>query len=220
MKLRILRHSSLVVAIPLSLLTSALAGVSLLSDRIELSSQAPNSDAQPPQDLWVAEVIPYPPVPPPSIAPNTVIVADAADSKDDPHASCAITERGSKDQKKFRIRSDEPCAADGGILNQLSLPDWATPWKKKKAGVTAEQDDYDSCLGVSTPAGMTLPYHLCCLGIVHAYVNGLADRISKCIFDFAKCEMYGWFSEDVCCQTFSIELGAEYATGINCLPRI
>lgn len=218
MQLRILHHSSLVVAIPLYLLNSALASVSLLSDRIELSSQSPNFDAQTPQDLWAVDSLSS--VPPAPTAPNTVVVADVADSEDGPHASCANTERSSKDQKKLRIRNGRSCAADGGILNRLNLPDWATPWKTKKAGVTAEQDDYDSCLGFSTPVGMALPYRLCCLGIVHAYVNGLADRISNCVFDFAKCEMYGWYSEDVCCQTFSIELGSEYATGINCLPRI
>lgn len=173
---------------------------------------------KPPQDLWVAASLSS--VPPPSVAPDNVIVADAADSKDGSHASCANHERSTKDQKKLRIRNDESCAADGGILNRLNSPDWATPWKLKKAGATEEQDDYDSCLGVSTPAGMAFPYHLCCLGIVHAYVNGVADRISKCVFDFAKCEMDGWYIEDVCCQTFSIEFGSEYATGINCLPRI
>lgn len=218
MKLRILCLSSLSVAIPLFLLNSALAGAFPSSDKIELSSQVTNLDAQVPQDLWVAVSLSS--VLPPSVAPDTVIVADAADSKDDPHASCANNENATKDQKKLRIRNDESCAADSGILNRLNLPDWATPWKTKKSGVTEEQNDYDSCLGVSTPAGMVLPYHLCCLGIVHAYVNGLADRISKCVFDFARCEMGGWHNDDVCCQSFFIELGSEYATGVNCLPRI
>ena len=160
------------------------------------------------------------------------------------------TERGgssSKDRKKLRIRNadESSCAAPngngngigiGGILNNnnnnnnnnrlnLNLPDWATPWKpkKKEAGAeltTEQEDDYNSCLGISTPVGMLLPFHLCCLGIVHAYVNGLADRISKCVFDFTMCETYAFGAEDVCCQTFSVELGSEYATGINCLPRI
>lgn len=252
MKLRIIRPSSSlsVVAIPLLLLKLALAGgLSLLSHRIEQSSHAPRSlfdapQTPPQQDLWVADSLSSslgllpPSGGPPSIGPTTntvVIVADAAaaaaDSKDDPHAFCANTERsGSKDRKKLRIRNDEescsPPNGSGGILDNklnINLPDWATPWKpKKKAGaeLTAEQDDYDSCLGVSTPAGMALPYHLCCLGIVHDYVNGLADRISNCVFDFTKCESYTWNTDDVCCQTFSIELGSEYATGINCLPRI
>lgn len=217
MTLRILSHSSLVVAIPLFLLNSALASGSLLSDRIELSSQAPSFDAQTPQDLWVADSLSS--LPPPPTAPNTVIVADAADQEDGPHPYCANTEVGSKDPKNLRIRNDESCAGGDGILDRLNLPGWATPRKTKKAGVTAEQDDHDSCLGVSTPAGMALPFHLCCLGIVHAFVNGLADRISNCVFDFSKCEMPAWYNQDVCCQTFSVELGSEYATGINCLPR-
>lgn len=217
MKLRSLRHSSLVVAIALLHLNSALAGVSPLSDRNELSSPVPSFDAQTPQDLWLADSVSS--IPPPSIAPDTVIIADAADSKDDSHAFCANTDRGSKDQRKLPIRNDEPCA-NGGMLNRLSLPAWATPWKKKQSGLRAEQDDYNSCLGVSTPAGMALPFHLCCLGIVHDYVNGLADRVSNCVFDFTRCEMYGAFSIDVCCQTFSVGLGSEFATGINCLPRI
>ena len=76
-----------------------------------------------------------------------------------------------------------------------------------------------SCLGVSTPAGMALPYRLCCLGIYDSpFVNGFADQIYKCVFNFAKCEEYKPFSENVCCQTFSIELGSKYATGINCVP--
>lgn len=199
-------------------------------------------------DSLSSSLLPLPPSGPPSIAPtrNTdVIVADAdavTDSKDDPHAFCvnANTERGSsssKDRRKLRIRNadESSCAAPygnggGGILNNnnnnrlnLNLPDWATPWKpKKKAGAesTAEQHDYNSCLGVFTPVGMLLPFHLCCFGIVHAYINGLADRISKCVFDYTMCESYAWGAENVCCQTFSVELGSEYATGINCLPRI
>ena len=107
-------------------------------------------------------------------------------------------------------------------MSRLKLPGWATPWKTKKKEAVAEPDDYDSCLEVVTPAGMALPYHLCCLGIAHALVNGLLDRISQCVFDFSRCdfgEHYALYSQDLCCQTFSVELGSEYATGINCLPR-
>lgn len=242
MKLRVIRPSS-----SLFVVVATLAGsLSLFSHRIEQPSPyAPHTLPQ--QDLWIADSLSsspglLPPPGPPSIRPttNTVVIvantnadatAAAADLKDDPNAFCANTERsGSKNRKNLRIRNNEEACAppNGGVgildnkLN-INLPDWATPWKPKKnagAELAVEQNDYDSCLGVSTPAGMALPYHLCCLGIVHAYVNGLADRISNCVFDFTRCESYTWNTADMCCQTFSIELGSEYATGINCLPRI
>ncbi|MCJ1349490.1 hypothetical protein MMC31_007731 [Peltigera leucophlebia] len=199
------------IAIPLSLLNSALAaGSSLLSDNIELSSQAPNADAQIPQDyLWGANSLAS--LPPPSVAPDTVLVADRSDSEN-PHASCAKHDDGTKNQN-LRIRNDESCAADGEATNWLKLPGWATPWKTKKKEAVEEPDESESCMGVFTPVGMALPYHLCCLGIVHSYVNGLADRISQCLFDFTKCEPVTWYNQDVCCQTFYLELGSEYATG-------
>lgn len=223
MKLRTLRLSLLVVATPLFLPNPALAaGAFLLSDNVELSSQAPNADAQTPQNyLWGTNSLSS--VPPPSVAPDTVLVANAADS-DDPHASCANSGDGGSKNQKLRIRNGESCAAGDGATNRLKLPGWATPWRTKKTDAVQEPNDYDSCLGVFTPAGMALPYHLCCLGIAHALVNGLLDRISQCIFDFSKCDygtqQYILYSQDVCCQTFSLELGSEYATGINCLPRI
>lgn len=206
------------IATPLSLLNPALAsGASLLSDNIELSSQAPNVNEQTPQNyLWGDN--PLSSSPPPSVAPDTVLVADRSDL-DNPHASCANNEDGTKSQK-LRIRNDDSCTTDGGVTNWMKLPGWATPWKTKNDAAVEEQDEYESCMGVSTPVGMALPYHLCCLGIVHAYVNGLADRISKCLFDFAKCETFTMFNQDVCCQTFYLEVGSEYATGVNCLPRI
>lgn len=218
MKLRTLRFSLLVVAISLFLPNPALAaGTSLFSDNVDLSYQAPNADAQTPQDNSLSSV------PPPSVGPDTVLVANAADS-DNPHASCANSGDGGSKNQKLRIRNGESCAADGGATNRLKLPGWATPWRTKKTEAVEEPNDYDSCLGVDTPAGMALPYHLCCLGIAHALVNGVLDRISQCVFDFSKCDsgsqLYTLYSQDVCCQTFSIELGSEYATGINCLPRI
>ena len=219
MKLRILRLSSLLVAIPLYFLNSALAaGSSLLSDNVEQSLQASNADAQTPEDyLWGANSVSSS-VPPPAVAPENAPVADAAVS-DNPHASCASNDDGTKNQK-LRIRNDESCAADDGVTNRLKLPGWATPWKTKKKEAVEEPDDSESCFGVFTPVGMALPYHLCCLGIVHSYVNGLADQISRCLFDFAKCEASAWYNQDVCCQTFFLELGSEFATGVNCLPRI
>lgn len=224
--LRTLRLSLLVVALPRFLSNPALAaGASLLPETVELSSQAPKADGQTPQNyLWGPDSLSS--LAPPSVAPDTVHVANAADS-DNAHASCANSGDGGSSSKnqKLRIRNGDSCAAgNDGATNRLKLPDWATPWKTKKTEAVEEPNDYDSCLGVSTTAGMLLPYHLCCLGIAHALLNGLFDRISQCTFDFSRCDyaahQYTLFSQDVCCQTFSIALGSDYATGINCLPRI
>lgn len=96
--------------------------------------------------------------------------------------------------------------------------------KKKEEGVTVElelddDDDGNPCLGVSGPVGMLLPYRLCCrLGIENPFLTGFTARMPKCIFDFSKCQEYKPLSDLVCCQTFEIELGSRYATGINCVP--
>ncbi|MCJ1349491.1 hypothetical protein MMC31_007732 [Peltigera leucophlebia] len=225
MKLRFLRFCSL-IAIHLFLLNPALAAsTSILSNDIESFSQAPSAEAQTSQNhhTWGANLLSS------VFAPDTILIADAAGS-DASHASCANNDGGSNGvrNQRLRIRNGESCAADGGIMNWLKLPGWATPWKtkKKEAAVEVESDDYESCLGVVTPVGMALPYHLCCLGIVNAYVNGLADQISRCSFDFSQCKMiredfagYRLHNHDVCCQTFYLELGSKFATGINCLPR-
>ena len=217
MKIRIFRLCSLFATIPLFFPNQARASASFLADDIESSTQAPNTDAQTRQDLWGPNSLSSLH----SVAPETVLVADVEDS-DARYASCANNEVGTKN-RKLRIRNGESCPADGGVVNRLKLPGWATPWRTKKQEAVKEPNESNSCMGVVLPNGMKLPFHLCCLGIVPVYVNGMIDRISQCVFEFAKCEKgapFTWQNQDVCCQTFSVELGSEFATGINCLPRI
>lgn len=225
MKIRFLR---LCLPIAIHIFLPNPASTSILSNDIESSSQAKSADAQLSQDShpWGANLLSSVP---PLLAADTIRIADAAGS-DASHASCANNDgvsSGTRNQR-LRVRNDESCATDDVIMYWLRLPGWATPWKtkKKEAAVEIESDDHESCMGVVTPIGMALPYYLCCLGIVNAYVNGLADQISQCSFEFSKCDMmrenfagYRPHSHDVCCQTFYLELGSEFATGINCLPR-
>ena len=213
MKLRNFCLSSLIATIPLFLPHQAQASASFLADNIESFAQAPNSKLQTRQGLWGPNSLSS--VPP--VAPDTVLAANVADS-DPRYTSCENDDVGTKN-RKLRIRNEESCPADGGASNRPKLPSWATPWRTNTQEAVEEPDDRESCLAVIATTGMALPYHLCCLGIVRAYVNGMMDQISKCLFKYTECDPYMWYSQDVCCQTFSIELGSEYATGINCLPR-